>query len=80
MDMPFIGLISLFAFDYAPPDWTLCDGKLLNVSQYNALYALITNKFGGNTSQFAVPNLLGAEPIPNMHYYICLNGIWPQRP
>lgn len=73
-----VGMIYLFAFNFAPQGLFLCDGKEYPVAQYQALYALIGNRYGGNSNQFAVPNLLQASPITNMNYYIAAEGIFPQ--
>lgn len=56
---PFIGEIRIFGFDYAPYDWAYCNGALLPVSQFTALYSIIGNIYGGNTSQFNVPKFSG---------------------
>jgi microcystin-dependent protein len=59
----FIGEIRLFAFDYAPQYWAVCDGHLVPISQYSTLYALIGTTFGGDgVSNFALPNLVGQTP------------------
>lgn len=76
---PFIGVIELLPFGYAPQGWALCNGASLSVMQYQALYSLIGNKFGGNTSAFNLPNLTSASPNPNMAYYIAIEGIYPTR-
>ncbi|MDY0961651.1 phage tail protein [Massilia sp. CFBP9026] len=48
------------AFDYAPSGWMPCDGRLLQVSQYTALFSLIGSKYGGNGSTtFGLPDLRG---------------------
>lgn len=76
----YMGEIGLFAFDYATPDFMLCDGRSLSIQQYTALFALIGNKFGGNgTTNFNIPNLLNANPLNGMRYYICVSGIFPSR-
>ncbi len=76
----YIGGIVLFPYGYAPYGWALCDGTVYTVNQYQALYSLLGQRFGGNGSTtFAVPNLMGAEPIPNMNYYICMQGLYPSR-
>ncbi|MDR3543213.1 MAG: tail fiber protein [Desulfosporosinus sp.] len=76
----FIGAIELFPFSFEPMDWFLCDGRLLQISQYNVLYSVIGNQFGGDGStNFALPNLLGTEPIPGMNFYIAINGYFPVR-
>lgn len=61
---PFIGEIRLFAGSYAPQDWAICDGRLLSVNDYQALYALIGTTYGGNgTTTFGLPDLRGRVPI-----------------
>ena len=61
---PFLGEIKIFAGSFAPVNWLFCDGSVLNIAQYNALYALIGTTYGGNGSTtFAVPDLRGRLPI-----------------
>ncbi|MCX7747611.1 MAG: tail fiber protein [Clostridia bacterium] len=80
MDSPFIGQIQLFAFNYAPEGWMLCQGQLLNISQNQALFALIGITYGGDgRTNFALPNLQGASPLPGMQYYIAIQGLFPPR-
>lgn len=57
----FIGEIRAFAFGFVPEGWLACNGALLNGGQYQALYALLGNLYGGdpNNSTFRVPNLQG---------------------
>lgn len=81
MDL-FMGIIKLFANDFVPRGWTLCDGHLINIVQNQALYALIGNRFGGDgRTTFAVPDLRGAEPDAGSlcKYYIAVNGLFPTR-
>ncbi|PKM39733.1 MAG: phage tail protein [Firmicutes bacterium HGW-Firmicutes-8] len=76
----FIGQIELFPYGYEPVGWALCDGRLLPINAYSALFSLIGNKYGGDgQTNFALPNLKGTEPIPNTNYYIALEGIYPTR-
>lgn len=76
-----IGEITLFGFFFAPVGWMSCEGQTLQITQNQVLYSLIGNTYGGNAAQgtFALPNLTGASPIPNMKYYIATQGIYPQR-
>lgn len=61
---PFIGEIRAFAFDYAPEGWLQCQGQILPIAQYQALFALLGNRYGGNgTTQFALPDLRGRTII-----------------
>lgn len=79
MDNPFIGLIKMFPYDFSTMGWALCNGDLLQISQYSDLYALIGTKFGGDgVKTFALPNLMGTEPVPGINYYIVTSGISPQ--
>ncbi len=60
----YLGEIRIFAGNYAPEDWAFCNGQLLPISQYQALYSLIGTAFGGDgVSTFGVPNLQGALAI-----------------
>lgn len=60
----YIGMIFLFAGNFAPLNFMPCDGRLLSVSQYSALYSILGTFFGGNgTSNFALPDLRGRFPI-----------------
>lgn len=55
-----VGEIRLFAGTYATTNWHICDGTVLNVSDYQALFSLIGNKYGGDgVTTFALPNLKG---------------------
>lgn len=76
-----IGEITLFGFNFAPMGWMSCEGQLLNVNMYPALFSLLGNTYGGSQAQntFALPNLKGAEPLPSMKYYIAVEGIYPSR-
>jgi microcystin-dependent protein len=60
----FIGQIMMVGFDFAPSGWALCNGQLLRVSQYTALFSLLGTQFGGDGQQtFGLPNLQGRVPI-----------------
>jgi microcystin-dependent protein len=60
----YLGEIRMFAGNYAPEDWAICNGSLLQVQEYEALFALISNTWGGDGSvTFAVPDLRGRLPV-----------------
>src|SRR5271169_5871618 len=60
MSTPFLGEIKMFSGNFAPKDWAFCDGQILPISQYTALFSLMGTTYGGNgTSNFALPNLQG---------------------
>ena len=61
---PYVGEIRIFAGTYAPQDWALCNGSLLQIQNYEALYSLIGTTYGGDgVNTFAVPNLLGRAAL-----------------
>ena len=75
---PFLGQIQLLPYNFAPIGWLPCDGQILQISQHQALFALIGTYFGGDgRTTFALPNLKG--PAENVGYYIALQGIFPSR-
>lgn len=60
----FIGEIRLWSGVRIPDDWALCNGQTMQVSQYQALFALIGTTYGGNgATTFQLPNLQGMLPI-----------------
>lgn len=61
---PFIGQIVMFAGNFAPRGWALCDGQLLPISQYSALFSILGTTYGGDgRSTFALPDLRGRVAI-----------------
>ncbi|MET0723577.1 MAG: tail fiber protein, partial [Tardiphaga sp.] len=64
MSQPFLGTIQLFAFDYAPKGWALCNGQLLAINTNQALFSLLGTRYGGDgVRTFALPDLRGRTPI-----------------
>lgn len=61
---PFIGEIRIFPFGFAPTGWMPCEGQELQVSQNQALAALLGNTYGGNwPTTFKLPDLRGRAPL-----------------
>ena len=64
MNEPFLGMIALFTFNFAPLGWAFCNGQLLPISQNQALFSLLGTTYGGNgTTNFALPNFQSRLPI-----------------
>lgn len=60
----YLGEVRIFCGTFAPNGWADCNGQLLPISQYTALYAVIGNLYGGSSpTTFALPNLNGRAPI-----------------
>lgn len=54
----FIGIIKLFAGNFAPQGWAFCNGQLLSISQNTALFAILGTTYGGDgRTTFALPDL-----------------------
>ena len=50
----------IFAGNFNPNGWLLCNGQLLAISQNTALFSLIGTYYGGNgQTTFAIPDLRG---------------------
>ncbi|MGO9775075.1 MAG: phage tail protein [Terracidiphilus sp.] len=66
MSTCFIGEVRLVGFNFAPLDWSFCNGQLVSISSNETLYNLIGTTYGGDgQSTFGLPNLQGRIPI---HY------------
>jgi microcystin-dependent protein len=64
MSQPFIGEIRLFAGNFAPQGWRFCDGSLLVITDYDALFNLIGTTYGGDgQNTFGLPDLRGRVPL-----------------
>ena len=64
MSNPFVAEIRIFAGNFAPHGWALCDGQLMSISQNTALFSLLGTTYGGDgRSNFALPNLQGRAPL-----------------
>lgn len=60
----YIGEIRAFPFSFVPAGWLGCYGQTVNVYQYQALYTLLGNTYGGTPNQtFVLPNMQTLAPI-----------------
>ncbi len=57
---PFIGEIRWVGFNFAPRGWAHCDGQLLPINQYTALFSLLGTTYGGDgRTTFGLPDMRG---------------------
>lgn len=64
MSQPFVGQITIFAGNFAPAGWMTCEGQLLPISEYDALFTLLGTTYGGDgQSTFGLPDLRGRAPL-----------------
>lgn len=55
---PYLGEIKLVPYNFAPVGWLICQGQILPISEYEALFALIGTTYGGDGLRtFQLPNL-----------------------
>jgi microcystin-dependent protein len=55
---PYLGTMTVFAGNFAPRAWMFCQGQLLAIAQYDALFALIGTTYGGDgQTTFGLPDL-----------------------
>jgi microcystin-dependent protein len=64
MAQPFVGEIRMFAGNFAPNGWMLCDGQSLSIAENDTLFNLIGTTYGGDgQSTFNLPNLQSRIPL-----------------
>lgn len=71
MSSPYIGEIRIFAGNFAPVGWLLCQGQLLAIADYDVLFNLIGTTYGGDgQNDFALPNLASRIPYHQGSGYV----------
>lgn len=64
MSNQYLAEIRIFAGNFAPYGWALCNGQVLPIAQNTALFSLIGTYYGGDgITTFALPNLQSRLPI-----------------
>jgi len=64
MSEQYIGELRIFSFGFAPNGWQPCNGQLLPINQYQALFSILGTTYGGDgRTNFNLPNLQGRVPI-----------------
>lgn len=60
----YLGEVKFFAGTYPPKDWAFCDGQMLAIQSYPALYSVMGNQYGGDgVNNFALPDLRGRANV-----------------
>lgn len=64
-----------------PSGWLACNGQILRIQDYQALYSVIGNRYGGSQAEqtFALPtlNANGQPDAQGRLAVICYNGVYP---
>ena len=64
MTEPFVGEIKMTGTDFAQRNWAMCDGQLLDIAQFTALFAVLGTTYGGDgRTTFGLPDLRGRAPM-----------------
>jgi microcystin-dependent protein len=64
MPEPYVGEIRMFAGNFAPNGWMLCQGQQLPISENETLFNLIGTTYGGDgESAFNLPDLSSRLPL-----------------
>ncbi len=64
MSDPYLGEIKIVGSTYAPQGYAVCNGQMMSVAQYSALFSVLGIRFGGNgVTTFGLPNLQAAAPM-----------------
>jgi microcystin-dependent protein len=64
MSSPYIGQISIFAGNFPPAGWALCNGQTMAIAENDTLFNLIGTTYGGDGQEtFNLPNLQSRVPI-----------------
>lgn len=58
-----VGEMALLPYSFAPQGWANCNGQLLPVADFEALFGVLGKRYGGDgVETFGVPNLITAPP------------------
>lgn len=64
MSNSFIGEVRAFPYNFAPDGWLECLGQSVSIQQYQALFAVIGMRYGGDgRTTFGLPNLSGRVTV-----------------
>lgn len=74
----YIGQILLFGGNFAPRNCAFCEGQLLPIADYDALFAILGTMYGGDgRSTFALPKM--ENPSDGGKFLIAISGNFPPR-
>ena len=81
-NLPYLGEIQTFAFNFCPAGWAPLNGQLLPINENAALFNLLGTTYGGDgVTTFALPKW-GPVYTANggaLHPCIALQGVFPSQ-
>lgn len=64
----YLAMIKMFAGNFAPKYYMLCNGQLLSIAQNTALFSVLGTTYGGDgQTTFSLPDLRGRAPVGPGH-------------
>jgi microcystin-dependent protein len=61
---PIMGEIVMYAFNFPPKGWAMCNGQLMPINQNQALFSLLGTTYGGDGRvNFALPDMRGRSAM-----------------
>jgi microcystin-dependent protein len=75
MGQPYVGEIRMFAGNFAPNGWALCQGQTMPIAENETLFQLIGTTYGGDGQQtFNLPDLASRVPVHQGGSYLLGQG------
>lgn len=72
-----IGEVKYFAGNFAPRNWAFCQGQMMPIAQWQALFSILGTTYGGDgRTTFALPKI---EDLNGCKAIIALEGVYPSR-
>ena len=60
----YMGIIKIFAGNFAPRGWAFCNGQLMSIAENTALFSLLGTTYGGDgRTTFGLPDLRGRVAV-----------------
>jgi microcystin-dependent protein len=61
---PFLAEVRMWALNFAPRGWAMCNGQIMSIAQNTALFSLLGTTYGGNgVTNFALPDVRSRVPM-----------------
>lgn len=77
----YVGSIGLTAATFCPKGTIEPEGQILQIPQYQTLFALFGTTYGGDgTRTFALPDLRESTPKNGIRFCLVVQGVFPARP
>jgi microcystin-dependent protein len=76
-----IGEVRAFAGIELPDGWMPCDGRVLEIAEYQPLFSILGWRYGGDGwTTFRLPTLQSESTEPLLTMAIAVTGLYPFAP